>query len=395
MIVLTKLKNEGDRKMRETEKAEKYVQRPLLGGNNSGDNGKNSHFYAPEASSTREKPHDDSQPQIGVAAFTSLPDHKKLYDKGFECALARGIPEGSDDDRRALTEFAEVIAESQSCSPWDPEKNAHDAEIKRENDNNERELAASSQKVKKALTCQEDSERDRANFGKTPEKPRIPWLAIVLATLFLGLGLSTSFHDGFFSDLADERLGWGFSILGGLITGVGIVYLRLGQVHNTTYCARDYLAIIGGITICLGMSLFRFWSANWSVQAIPLAVALFLTEVGLIIYIEYITYGLKKLFFNYFRVREEFDRYTALVEAAKLRVERAQQDLDALNRKKGDYINHIKDRVSRLDQIATLRRLATRTILAGYNAGLAEIEGRFHSPWVFVNDSQMGKKGRN
>jgi len=380
--------------MQETEKHDGKLKRPLFGGNDSGGNGNSGHFYAPEVSAAREKPQPDSQPQIGVAAFTSLPHHEKLFEKGFGHAISRGIPEGTDEDRQALTEFAEVIAESQACSPWDPEKNAHDAELKKENDNTEREMATCAPKLKKAITSQEEAEREQANFGKIPEKPHIPWLAIIIATLFLGLGLATSFHDGFFSDTKNEQFGWLLSAIGGLITGIGIVYLRLGQVQNTTYCTRDYLALIGSISICVGMALFRFWSANWSSQAIPLAVALLLTEVGLIIVIEYITYGLKQLFHNYFRIKEEFDRYTALVEAAKLRVERAKQELDTLNQKKRDYINHIKDRISRSDQIATLRRLAVKTILAGYNAGLAEIEGRFHSPWVFVNHSNISKKER-
>jgi len=370
--------------------------RPSSGGNDiSGDGNVNSHFFAPETSSTKDKPSIESPPQVGVAAFTSLPLHKELFDEGFGCALRRGIPEGTDEDRRALAEFAEVIAESQGGSPWDPKNNAYDAELKKDNDNIERELAACPARLKKALACQEDAEREKANFGALPEKPHIPWLAIIIATLFLAIGLATSFHDGFFSDIADERVGWLLSVIGGFVTGIGIVYLRLGQVHNTTYCARDYLALMGCVIICTGMALFRFWSANWSSQAIPLAVAIFLTEAGIIIVIEYITYGLKQRFHNYYRIREEFERYSALVEAAKLKVERIKQEMEELNQKKGEYLDHIRDRVSRLDQIDTLRTLAVKTILAGYNVGLAEIEGRFHSPWVFVNNSHMGRKEKS
>ena len=120
--------------------------------------------------------------------------------------------------------------------------------------------------------------------------------------------------------------------------------------------------------------------------------ALFLLEFGIVLFCEDTASGLRISYLNYTEIRGNTDRQAALVEAARHRVERTERTIAEIRQKINTDNDHIKERISRRGQIEHLKKLAVSAVLDGYQAGLAEIEGRFRVPWKIDDEITGGGK---
>jgi|GEM_PF-5263481 len=364
-------------------------QRAASEKNNSENEPHARHFFNAEPSSQTEKACSTSPHHFGVCADTDLPWLKTLWQFGRQRAFARGSTRRKDDDEKKLIAHAEAMAEAHTPLPWDPVNNPHDAHIIKHREQLETELDLFKGKLAEQITDLEEVEREYANLRKCPDKPVIPLFKAVFCIIAFGLSVTPALYDGLFNRLDDELSGYLFSVLTGLALAIAIVWSIISSFKNTSVSRKRSYSFWGGLSACVALAALRFWAAGDSAWAILLAIALFLLELAIVLFCEDTASGLRVSYLNYTEIRGNSDRQAALVEAARRCVERTEKTIAEIRQRINAYNDHIKERISRRGQIEHLKKLAVSVVLDGYQAGLAEIEGRFRVPWK-IDDEIIG-----
>lgn len=221
------------------------------------------------------------------------------------------------------------------------------------------------------------------------EKPTVPLFRAVSCAIAFAMTASPALFDGFFNRLDDELTGLVLSTAIGLAIAITIVWSILGGFKNTFVNRKHSYSFYGGLSACIALALLRFWAAGDSGWAILLAISLFLLELAIVLFCEDTVSGLRIDYRNYLVIKGNLERQTVLVDARRLCVERTKKTIDDLTLRKDAIKKHIGDRISRRGQIEPLKKLAISVVLDGYQAGLAEIEGRYHINWK-VDDEFLG-----
>ena len=119
--------------MKNNNKSEKKVKNK--GGNGSGSGPAPApapaHYFLPEPSIPKERPKSEVPVQVGVAADASLPWLKALWEFAAQRPVERGSYRCNDEDVKSLLAKATAEAKANAPLPWEPEKNAHDAQLVR------------------------------------------------------------------------------------------------------------------------------------------------------------------------------------------------------------------------------------------------------------------------
>lgn len=212
-------------------------------------------------------------------------------------------------------------------------------------------------------------------------KPTVPLFKAIFCIIAFGISASPALFDGFFNRLDDELIGYIFSAITGLTIAIAIVWSILSGFNNTSVSRKHGYGFWGGLSACIALALLRFWAAGDSGWGMLLAVSLFLMELAIVLFCEDTASGLRVSYQNYLVIKGNQDRQAALVEAARRRVERTGKIIADIIAEMTVRNDHIKDRISRRGQIEPLKKLAVSVVLDGYQAGLAEIEGRYHVNW--------------
>lgn len=355
-------------------------------GNRSKHNGSaGQHYFGPEVSPKQNRPVSSSPQLMGEAAGSSLPWLKELWNFARERMLGKGRFISSEDDLKFLEDHSEAIAEANAPLPWDPANNHYDKLREDECVEAKQDKAALVKKHDYEVAAAQEAERERANNCRRPRLPRISILMIILTIAFMGFSLTPSFSDGFFFMIADFRVRIIISALAGFLTAGSIVFLIIGEYRSTAKSVNQYVGLIGGLLICLGFGGVRLWASDFSAKGLLIAVVLFIIEAGVIIYLEYIANGLRREYKEYLFDKQERDRHDDIVNTAWAKAAMTEKMIEEKDIIIQNHHSYVQERISRHGQIATLKKLAKMTVRDGYAAGLAEIEGRYHSPWTWIN----------
>ncbi len=223
-------------------------------------------------------------------------------------------------------------------------------------------------------------------------KPTFPVFMAIFYVLAFGMSASPALYDGFFNRLDDELIGYIFCVIAGLPIAIAVVWSMLSGYKNTSMIPRHNYRFYGGIAACISLALLRFWAAGDSAWAILLAVSLFLLELTIVLLCEGTASSLRVQYRDYLVIKGNLERQAALVDTARRPVERTEKIIAEIKRKIDAYNEEIKDRISLRGQIEPLKKLAVSVVLDGHQAGLAEIEGRFHVNWKVDDEFQGGAK---
>jgi len=187
--------------------------------------------------------------------------------------------------------------------------------------------------------------------------------------------IAPTVHDALFSTLEDDVLAWFFSLAGAGFLAAVVVWAILGSIGATgRRTAANWVGLAAGITISIGLGLFRLSSAG-EIQEIVFAVALTLIEVGLVVLAEWVAAGLREHFREWKTRRDSRDLAEAALSAAKGEHERRLHYVATLNERVNRHIEYVEDLDLRNVNLQELIAQAVKAVLDGYNDGIAYNHG--------------------
>jgi hypothetical protein len=347
-----------------------------------GNGGFSSHFFAPVKNSSPDRPETEASRILGVAADLAAPLIGEAYNLGYKRAITRGDPKGHPDDIQYLREHTKASAEALRPAPYDPHS-VHDESTEKEILRLEDEREDRKADLKTETRAHELNIQERANSCINPEKPSYPVFSVILAGMVLGVSFAIAIHDPASDQFDDDLMAWLFSTLASTVIGVFLAHFILGEYKNIAQGFRNFRGMIGGIIACSGIAGIRLLSLGFTNKGLGWTVALCLLEIGTVVMVAGIVPGLTRRYLEFVTNHQEKNRYDELVNASGMVVNRLRDEISEIEEKLQNLKDQRAERISLWHAIPALANLLLQSALDGYQAGLAEIAGRFRSRWVY------------
>ena len=303
----------------------------------------------------------------------------ELFEKGRQRARLSCADKRLPEDLQVLEEFARATALDIHTDPYDPDNNENGQDRLREEKFQKR--LKGREFVAKALTDNarprvREQEAKLAGKKRNIRKPTISNVITVSAVLVISLSVAPTLHDRFFFDLEDALLAWAISITGACFIATFITWSLTGAIDATGKRSNTNLGgLIAGIGISIGTGVLRISDAQTSNEYI-FAFALTLLEIFTVCFLEWHAIGLRSNYREWLEYVQEIDKETAELEAAQADLDRWEKELALINEDIENHIAHVEERWIRHHKVADLELLAVKTIIDGYDQGIAEIKGR-------------------
>jgi hypothetical protein len=301
----------------------------------------------------------------------------ELYEKGRERARLSCTDTRLPEDIQVLEDFARAAALDIHTAPYDPAKNEQD---QLREDRYNKQLKGREQ-VEKALMDVampkvREQEAKMAAKKKNITKPKLSQVISIAAVLVIALSVAPTLHDRLFFDLEDPLLAWAVSIIGAGFVATLITWSLVGAIDATgKRSVTNTGGLVAGIGISIGTGVLRLTDAQNSSEYI-FAVALTLVEIFTVAFLEWHAIGLRSNYSEWKAYEEEMTTATAELEVAQTDMNRRQQELAVVDQGLNNHIAHVEERWIRHNKVADLELLAVKTIIDGYDQGIAENKGR-------------------
>jgi hypothetical protein len=275
----------------------------------------------------------------------------------------------NQEELERLKAYARVVALDTHRDKFDPDTHHEDSA-------REDEFIATSKATHEARIRAEFKQRDlEAIEQRNPEyrrqDPRANAhlvLALVLTTLAFATTLAPSSHDPFFFKIAGDRLRWALYIGTSATIAAGVVALSYIFAWSAARKgSHSVLGSLGGVIVFVGFGCLRLASAA-SMAEILFAVALTLTEIGVLVLLHAAIIELGHQYCEWMTAR-------AVVETARVAAERAKNNVAELERKSNAFIDYVEDRTLRNIEMSRLTSTFQDALIAGYTAGIESNKG--------------------
>jgi hypothetical protein len=305
-----------------------------------------------------------------------LREHRDLFNEGRRRAESSGVTEPSETDLQSLEEHARAMAREIYREKYDPASHHSDRLRDAEHekllaDRKEAELAE-----KHATADVNEHERAAAQTTPAGDPPKPSKVLVIAAVLALALTIAPTMHDTLFITLADDLSSWLLSVLTasafGVFVAVGILDdLEGGTARHSTF---NWLALGGGITVVIGLALFRIKDAEgWS--EIAFCLALTLVEIGVILALHAYASSLRGARQSWSERHAESTRAASLLGAATAHKARCQERLANINHAIASHINFIEERSIRHHHVDEIEAAAVKAARDGYLHGVSVNNG--------------------
>ncbi len=299
-----------------------------------------------------------------------------LFNHGRTRAMQSGVFTPSSKDIEDLTAHGEAMANEVACDLFDEEKYEHDRLRKLEFE----EEKQNRQELKQAITHSRadirEREDDLARANSAASKPVPPTLLMVTAGFVLAITVVPTMHDFIYITLSDDLLNWFLSLVSACLIGLFVTTSILGDIDSTgKRTSASWLGLIGGVVMFVGFGILRIAkAADWG--EILFASALTIVELGIIGLLEWRAAALRDAYRDWSAKQAEVAGKKALLEAANANHARLENLFNRSQKAIITHINLVESRSIRHFNIAAIVAAAKKSILDGYNAGIAFNRGR-------------------
>jgi hypothetical protein len=302
--------------------------------------------------------------------------HLSLFEHGRERPRNSGTLEPKLQDQAELTAHAEAMARELASELVDPAIFLHDKLRQDEFDRDKKEREELAQDIFHARADIRSREEELARIQSSEQKPSSPTLLMYAAGIVLAITVAPTLHDFIFFTLPDDLLRWFLSLASSAVIGLFIAIAILGDIDSTgKRTTANWLGLVGGFLIFIGLGILRIASAtSWG--EILFAIAMTIVELGIIGMLEWRAAALRSAYQDYAVKRVELDSKTAFLEAARTHHARLQELLDNCQKAITDYITQVEKKAICHLNIEAIVNSAKKSVLDGYNAGIAENRGR-------------------
>lgn len=316
-----------------------------------------------------------SQAASGQVADVILRMHNDLVEYGRQRAKLSRDTKPNPDDLSSLEEHAEAMAEEAYREAYDPSKHAdhklREAEYQKlQNDREESELTTG---YAMAEVTDLENEMSKAQSNMLP--PTKPQVLMISAVAGLALTIAPTLHDYIFITMTDDITNWAVSLLSATIYGVFITWglLDSDDVRGRR-SARNWLGLVGGIGVPIGLGLLRIANAA-DMAEIVFAIALTVVEVGIVILLESRSATLRVAYQEWAAQQAVSKDIATRLEASRAKLARRKQALGEINNAINVHINLVAELAVRNFNIDKIKADAVRAIRDGYFDGIAYNRG--------------------
>lgn len=316
-----------------------------------------------------------SRPAQGKISDVILKMHNDLVEYGRQRAKLSLDIKPNQDDLRALQEHAEAMAEEAYREAYDP--NRHEDHKLREAEyqklQNDREEAELTSGYALAEVSKLESEMAKAQSNMLP--PTKPQVLMISAVAGLALTIAPTLHDYVFITMTDDITNWAVSLLSAAIYGVFITWglLDSDDVRGRR-SARNWLGLVGGIGVPVGLGLLRVANASDTAEVV-FAIALTVVEVGIVILLESRSATLRLAYQEWAVQQAGVKDIATRLEAARAKLARRKQALAEINNAINEHINLVAELAVRNFNIDKIKADAIGAVRDGYFDGIAYNRG--------------------
>jgi hypothetical protein len=294
-----------------------------------------------------------------------------LFALGRNRALLSGATKPDAEDIRSLEEHARSIAHDTYREKFDPVNNPHD---RMHQDEYERLLDQRDEiekGVAHATANVHDAERTLANTARAGMKPQANgWLAASF-TVAITVTIAPTLHDFIFFGVPDDLLAWfGSSICAAFVAAMLTLAILSGRRSRW-----EWVGVAAGIVLGLGLGALRLSSAQGLAEVL-FALGLTVVEVSAVLLLEWLASGLRAREEEWRILKMAEDKAIAFRDAELADLGRRQKALQEVSDGVRQKIAQVEDRAHRNLHLPELEAVAVKSVLDGYNSGIAENLGR-------------------
>lgn len=297
-----------------------------------------------------------------------------LHDFGRQKARASGETRVNEIQLGALLDHAEAMAREQGATIFDPQASRAD-QIKK--DDYERALAKVGMIEAKTDTQSEEVRRRRdavAELGPPPERPRTPWLLLVLGMVVIGMSVGATLDGYIFYDIESEVTAWTLSMLGGCAVGAFLGFSLVGKHRSSISSGLVHvLALVGGLAIGIALLLVRCAGAE-TLSGWIMGLGLAALELGAVLVFEGAGRSLSQARVDYNTKDGEHQRRDALLKAAEAELSHLDEEKASIRKMMDEFSAHVAEREFRAAHVEHLVEAARQAVRDGYLAGIAKNE---------------------
>lgn len=320
-----------------------------------------------------------SRPVQSAVADVILRMHNDLVEYGRQRAKMSLDIKPNSDDLTSLEEHAAAMAEEAYREAYDPSKHEdhklREAEYRKlQSDREEAELTTG---LAMAGVAELEIEISKAQSNMLP--PTKPQVLMLSSVAGLALTIAPTLHDYIFITMTDDVLNWAISLLSATIYGVFITWglLESDDVSGRR-SARNWLGLVGGIGVPVGLGLLRVANAAGMAEVV-FAIALTVVEVGIVILLESRAVTLRNAYQEWATQQAGVKDIATRLEAARAKLARRKQALADINNAISEHINLVAELAVRNFNIDKIKADAVRAVRDGYFDGIAYNRGRTRS----------------
>lgn len=313
---------------------------------------------------------------VMLSTYTAIREH------GREAAIKSGDLEPNPERLKVLQNDADAMAEKAYCEEFDSGQYTHDLHREREFDKAKADRAEAEHNIKHASADIGRYEEEAAAVNETHvEFPAFPWLFAVIGFVVLALFIAPTAHDFIFITIPDDLVNWLISLVGAVCVGafIALGILASGR-SNGERSTANWVALIGGIFITLGLGLMRIAFAQTS-EELYFAIAITIVEVGTVVLLEATAASRRAELGDWSAHNQKVKTAAARIEAAQSKVARFEKGFDKAEQIIVAHILYVEQRHTRRNNIEQIKVAARQTVTDGYFAGIGENRGKVSGAW--------------
>lgn len=326
----------------------------------------------------------ESKPDSGQDRTNDLPKTPEpvptmqfdLFRLGYERGRKSGAVEPREEDVAALKEHAAAIARETYRELYDPARHPHDElrhqeYVRKLADRDEAKLAR-----KHAAEELRDKEEEAAKAKHESEKPQASGVLKAAGVIATAITVAPTLHDFIFVDWNDDMTAWSLSMLFGAFIGVLITWTILTiSDRQESKTLTNWAGLIGGVILSLGLLAVRLSGAE-GLGETAFAVGLSLAEVGIIVLLEKTAGALREAKDTWASRRVAYEQAGALRDVARGEFVKRSEQLEQIEKWISAHHAYVEERSDRHFNVTDIMASAEKSVLDGYNDGLAANRGR-------------------
>lgn len=216
-----------------------------------------------------------------------------------------------------------------------------------------------------------EADRGLALTPKAGPKPEVNlWLATAFVVA-IAITVAPTLHDYLFFTIPDEMLAWFCSSVCAAFVASMLTFAILSGRRSKVMWA----GLAAGVVLGLGLGALRLSSAN-GVTEVLFAIGLTIVELAAVLLLEWLASGLRAREDEWQGIKLAEEKAIACRDTELADLERRKTKLQEVSTSIRQKIAHVEDRAHRDLRLPELEAVAIKTVLDGYNAGIAENVGR-------------------